>query len=263
MTLLSKINTFAALFLLCGQAARVTVSHEFAAKQRNGLITPTLVSACLAPPVACDKPARAAGARLSSSRGSSSPVTTRESYAGVGGDGDPGMLSRHASVLRDDPARGTEAGSTPARQQTILGSMGRVRSGYASETVRTEVGSSGIRGFASSVAILIRNRLGTVGSTPTDSTIYALITSAARRHRIPAKLALRRAFEESRMQANPPYNGRFYGVMQLSARFFPGAERMSVVDNVEAGTAYLARMYRACGRDEACAERAYRSGRVR
>ncbi len=52
----------------------------------------------------------------------------------------------------------------------FVGSMGRVRSGHGGETERSEVSVPCIPEVIPTVAIAVRNRPGTVGSTPTDST---------------------------------------------------------------------------------------------
>jgi hypothetical protein len=93
-------------------------------------------------------------------------------------------------------------------------------------------------------------------------TIPQLVVAAAAKYGIPARLALRRAMEESGMRADPPPSCCI-GPMQLLPSSFPGVDVRNLRINIEVGVRYLARQYRACGGDEACAVRAYRTGRVR
>jgi soluble lytic murein transglycosylase-like protein len=90
-----------------------------------------------------------------------------------------------------------------------------------------------------------------------------LLIYAAHKYHLPIGILAHRAWRESKFDPNVPPNKGCYGVMQLNALYFPGAAMMTVAENIDAGAEYLARLYRRCGGDWVCAERAYRTGKVR
>lgn len=85
---------------------------------------------------------------------------------------------------------------------------------------------------------------------PAPVSVHELLVYAADRHGVPWQAAVALAEAESR--GNPSavrveHNGtKSIGVMQLNTRWFKGAERMSVAENVEAGVGYLAVQRRKC-----------------
>jgi soluble lytic murein transglycosylase-like protein len=103
-----------------------------------------------------------------------------------------------------------------------------------------------------------------------------LLLEAARRCGLPIGLLAHRAWMESRFEAGAEDGRGCHGVMQLNERSFPGAAEMTAEANIAAGARYLAKLYRECEKKESevrsqeseeavgvCAERAYRTGRVR
>lgn len=88
------------------------------------------------------------------------------------------------------------------------------------------------------------------GSNPRQvlprQSIPQLLRDAAARHGVDPERVLRLAWKESRFDPHPPSSCCF-GVMQLHPRYFPGAARMSVEQNIEAGVAFLARLIREHG----------------
>jgi hypothetical protein len=55
---------------------------------------------------------------------------------------------------------------------------------------------------------------------------------------------------------------RSTGIFQLNNRSFPGSETWPIEKQISAALAYLAAHLRACGGDEACAVRGYRTGKL-
>lgn len=96
--------------------------------------------------------------------------------------------------------------------------------------------------------------------------VERLLVEAALRYELPIRLLFHRAWMESKLDTQAVRDEgwmKTWGVMQLSDRFFPGAESMSVAANIDAGAAYLKGLLTKCEEDWDCAERAYRTGKVR
>lgn len=119
-------------------------------------------------------------------------------------------------------------------------------------------------------------RLKAAPFTRGSENVPELLLEAARRCGLPIGLLAHRAWMESRFEAGAEDGRGCHGVMQLNERSFPGAAEMTVEANIDAGARYLAKLYRECEKKESevrsqeseeavgvCAERAYRTGRVR
>lgn len=100
--------------------------------------------------------------------------------------------------------------------------------------------------------------------TPTlPPLIVDSLASAALRYDLRLGLLARLAWQESRFDPDADDGRGCLGIMQLNVRFFPDAAEMTTAENIDAGASYLAHLLRLCDGDEPCAERAYRTGKVR
>jgi soluble lytic murein transglycosylase-like protein len=102
-----------------------------------------------------------------------------------------------------------------------------------------------------------------IAPTQVPPLIVDSLASAALRYDLPLDLLTRRAWQESRFDPNADDGRGCLGIMQLNVRFFPDAAEMTTAENIDAGARYLAQLLRQCDGDRRCAERAYRTGKVR
>jgi hypothetical protein len=95
-----------------------------------------------------------------------------------------------------------------------------------------------------------------------------LLDQAAKKHHVPEMLVLQLAWEESNFRTDPEPKREMdgtqsCGILQLNSASFPGACVMPVAEGIEKGVAYFASLYEQCKHREACAIRAYRTGKVK
>lgn len=101
----------------------------------------------------------------------------------------------------------------------------------------------------------------------TQASVSQMIVRQAVANGVPPRLAFWLAMSESGLNptaVRKEANGTFsLSLLQLNTASFPQAAWMTPEENVAAGLAYFAKLYRQCHQRPACAIRAYRSGKIR
>lgn len=89
--------------------------------------------------------------------------------------------------------------------------------------------------------------------------IEEILVQEARFHEIPIHLVLNTAWRESKFKPYDLSSTKDYGVMQLSQRYYPDVQQITIRENICRGTSLLAKYWQIC-HNERLTYRAYNEG---